>query len=124
MQAPDDGNFEFITAAQSTGLENYDAAKFRGIQKALHHANVAKVILIHGTFAGNDVLGLIRELGRVLPGTADSLRALGKRLIDQVTGSLGNYTENFANRLDSVLNEGVSHNIEVSRFAWSGETIT
>ena len=119
--ALDAGEFEFIPADQAMGVEDWNAAELKTTAELLRHANVTGIILIHGTFAGDDILGLMRELGRVLPGAADSLRSLGKRLVDQVAGELGNYTATFAEQLYDALNADDGQKINVTRFSWSGE---
>lgn len=117
----DAGDFEFIPANQAAGIEDLTSVQLTDSVRAVRDAKVSHVMVIHGTFAGNDVLGLTRELARVLPVAAASLRILGKRLVDQVAGQMGNYTQSFADQLSNVLNRDSKHDIAVSRFSWSGE---
>src|SRR5688572_18997129 len=58
--------------------------------------NVAAVYLVHGTFAGNDALGLLTELSRWAPGASESLRRLSKGVVDFVAREMGNYTPAYA----------------------------
>lgn len=125
--AVDAGEHQFISRTIATGQETVYPLDLVEIGSSLRLCNVKRVVLLHGTFAGNDILGLMRELARVLPGTADSLKSLGKEIVDQIAGEVGNFTSNFADRLHGILNvEGNNTNlnnasIDVQRFAWSGE---
>jgi hypothetical protein len=67
-------------------------------------AGVAAVYLVHGTFTGNDALGLITELARYAPRMAASLRKVAKRTFDAIIGETGNYTPDFAARMQTGLN--------------------
>jgi hypothetical protein len=84
-------------------------------------ANVAAAYLIHGTFSGNDPLGLLTELGRIAPGLSESLRKLTKGAADLLLGETGNYTAGFAHRLETALSAGAGRSIPVYRFNWSGQ---
>lgn len=119
--AVDAGKHEFIPASAAAGIDKPDASDVPKIGAALRQAGVSRVMLIHGTFAGDDVLGLMRELRRILPGAADALKSLGKRIFDQVAGDVGNYTEDFASQLALLINDGHETPIAVNRFLWSGE---
>lgn len=121
QNALDAGDFEFISSDLASGMEDLRAEELKDTARVIQAANVTHVMLIHGTFAGDDVLGLMRELARVLPGPAASLQSLGKRLVDQVAGEIGNYSQAFAEQLAEVLNRGSERELEVSRFSWSGE---
>jgi hypothetical protein len=81
---------------------------------------VGAILLIHGTFAGNDIAGLLREIARFSPVSAHRIRELAKSWLDDFVGEIGNYTEEYADRLQSDLNEGGCP-IPVHCFAWSGE---
>jgi len=86
-------------------------------------AGVAAVYLVHGTFTGNDALGLLTELARYAPNLAESLRKLGKRAINAILGETGNYTPQFAARMEMGLSGGVDRRapkLPVRLFNWSG----
>lgn len=86
----------------------------------LRRGGVRAIILIHGTFAGNDVAGLVREIARFSPVSARRLRDLSKRWLDEFVGEVGNYTQSFADCLSKLISN--SHlPIPVHRFQWSGE---
>lgn len=93
------------------------------IGAAYREAGVVAVYLIHGTFAGNDALGLFRELGRFIPKVGDFLRQLGKRAFDSIVGDMGNYTEAYAAEFQRALAEGSPTKIPVRRFCWSSENL-
>ena len=82
-------------------------------------ANVAAVYLVHGTFCGNDVLGLLTELARVAPRVSEQLRRLVKGSFDAVLGELGNFSHGFAGRMERELSAGAERTIPVRRFNWS-----
>jgi hypothetical protein len=87
--------------------------------RAFADAGVAAIYLIHGTFAGNDALGLYTELERIAPSLAQSLRRVTKRAFDAVLGETGNYTAQFAARMEQALSAGAQRTIPVRRFNWS-----
>lgn len=111
------------------------------ISERLHRAGVRRVYLVHGTFAGDDGLGLIRNLAWVWPEWGRQLRAQRKRLFDQLLGDAGNFTERFAEELEAALrtpgsdpphsesrsadraesNDDSGADIPVRRWNWSSE---
>ena len=119
--AVNEGRHEFIPSSHAAGIEKPTADDVPEVGTKLRKAGVSRVMLIHGTFAGDDVLGLMRELRRVLPGAADALKTFGKRIFDQVAGDVGNYTLDFAEQLASLINHDHESSIPVDRFLWSGE---
>lgn len=87
----------------------------------LARANVAAVYLVHGTFTGNDPLGLLTELARFAPRLSERLRRVAKGAADLVIGETGNYTAGFAARMETALSAGAGRTIPVRRFHWSGQ---
>jgi hypothetical protein len=87
--------------------------------RAFDVAGVAAVYLIHGTFAGNDGLGLYTEIERVAPSFAQSLRRATKRMFNAILGETGNYTPSFARRMEQALSAGGEQVIPVRLFNWS-----
>lgn len=88
----------------------------------LDRAGVAGIYLIHGTFVGNDALGLIRDLARVWPAAGELLHRWHKQSIDRVIGEVGNYTEKFASDMQEGLNASFERTrIPVQLFHWSSE---
>src|SRR5690349_4515830 len=82
-------------------------------------AGVAAIYCVHGTFCGDDVLGLFTELEGWAPSVARPLRRWSKRAIDAVIGETGNYTPAFAERMEMALSAGASRRVPVRLFNWS-----
>jgi hypothetical protein len=82
-------------------------------------ANVAAVYLIHGTFCGNDLLGVLTELARVAPHASERMRRVVKSAFDAVLGEVSNFTHGFAGRLERGLSAGAERTIPVRRFNWA-----
>lgn len=116
-----EGRYELIPSAMAGAVQEPGRRDVGDVPSLLRAANVSQIILVHGTFAGNDVIGLMREFARFSPGAAGVLKRFVKRLFDQVAGELGNYTQSYAERLSHLVNvDGRSH-IAVTPFHWSGE---
>lgn len=88
---------------------------------AFRAAGVRAVYLAHGTFVGDDTLGIVRELARVFPAANEGLRRLIRRLINRLTGDVGNYTESYARLFGSTINCPGKPRIPVRLFQWSSE---
>ena len=88
---------------------------------AFGRANVAAVYLVHGTFCGNDLLGVLTELARVAPNLSEKLRKLSKGTMDLVLGETGNYTRGVAGRMERDLSAGAGRTMPVVRFNWSSQ---
>ena len=71
------------------------------------------VYLVHGTFAGNDALGFIRNFSRLFPERAKKLRH--KDVFDKLAKDTGNYTSEFASEFEQATG------IPVRLFLWSSE---
>lgn len=84
-------------------------------------AQVAAIYCIHGTFVGNDVLGLLTELSRFAPGISRALSRCGKRVVDLFTGEAGNYTGEFTTSMEAGLGAGAQRAIPVRLFHWSSQ---
>jgi len=79
------------------------------------------VYCVHGTFAGNDALGLLTELARFSPGLSRSLSHLGKQTVNLVAGETGNYTPAFVSTMQAGLSRGAGRDIPVRLFNWSSQ---
>ncbi|MCX7427476.1 MAG: hypothetical protein NTW96_17840 [Planctomycetia bacterium] len=88
---------------------------------ALDSAGVAAIYLAHGTFVGPDALGVLAGLARVFPKAGTAVRRVIKRIVDKITGEVGNYTGQFAQCFESAINRPDRPRIPVRRFAWSSE---
>jgi len=87
----------------------------------LGRARVAAIYCVHGTFVGNDVLGLLTELSRFVPTLSQRLSRVGKTVVDLFTGEAGNYTQAFATTLETALGSGAGQAIPVRMFHWSSQ---
>jgi len=86
-----------------------------------HQAQVAALYCIHGTFGGNDFLGLFTELSRFAPRMSQALGRLGKGAIDFLLREQGNYTRQYASRLEKALAVGAGRTIPVRLFYWCSQ---
>ena len=82
--------------------------------------NVRQVLLVHGTFAGNDALGLFNWLEPIeekLTGSTfitAKLKSQGKSLLDHLAKDIGNYTPEYA----EAFSNGLDHAITCQLFTW------
>lgn len=95
--------------------------QMRGVAERFRNHDVRLVLLVHGTFVGDDALGLIRKIGRVWPASAARLQLWHKHTLDVLARDAGNYTTEFASQLRDALNPDSSSPIDVQVFTWSGE---
>lgn len=77
------------------------------------HQHLDSLWLVHGTFVGNDALGIFGQIERAIPALGPTLKLLGKNLTDALAGDTGNFSNRFA--------EQMSGTVPVNRFTWSGE---
>jgi hypothetical protein len=97
------------------------ADSLRRLGQQLWQARVRTIVLVHGTFLGADLTGLIAQIERYAPQFARSLRDWEKNAVDSIMGDLANYTDHFAARLDAGINASLTNRIRVLRFTWSSE---
>ena len=82
--------------------------------------NIRQVLLVHGTFVGNDALGLFNWLEpteKQLTGSTfitAKLKSQGKSLVDHLSKDIGNYTLEYANAFSN----GLDHEIKCQLFTW------
>ena len=75
--------------------------------------HIDSILLVHGTFAGNDALGWFSQMERIVPAAGPLLKRYGKKLTDALAGDDGNYTPRFL--------ELFPPELTTRRFVWSGE---
>ena len=107
---------DYAGAAPADRLRGVPAADGSG-GPALDSAGVAAVYLAHGTFVGPDALGVLAGLARVFPKAGTAVRRVIKRIVDKITGEVGNYTGQFAQCFESAINRPDRPHIPVRRFA-------
>jgi len=93
----------------------------RRVGTALRRADVAAVYLVHGTFVGPDVLGIVAELARVLPSAGKAMRRVIKRIVDRLAGEVGNYSAAYARCFAAAMEVPGQRRIPVRLFNWSSE---
>ncbi|MCH5373792.1 MAG: hypothetical protein JJ992_07440 [Planctomycetes bacterium] len=76
---------------------------------------MAAIFLVHGTFAGDDPLGFIRGVSLLFPDLAERALVAQKQVSDRLFQDAGNYTSEYARRLQQ--DSGIS----VHTFRWSSE---
>ena len=76
---------------------------------------VRLILLVHGTFAGDDAFGLFDLLEPINKRLADKLKNKGKRLINRLTKDVGNYTPEYVDTLRGALD----NEIICELFVWS-----
>lgn len=86
--------------------------KISGYGDNLKNNNVRQILLVHGTFVGNDALGLFELLRPIYNTLANALRKRAKALINQVLGDVGNFTNEYAKAL------GIASGIDCKLFIW------
>lgn len=93
------------------------------VSRRLRASNVDEIVLLHGTFVGSDVLGILRGVSRFLPGIAGQINSLTKSIFDSQLGSLANYDLVYERLLKIFVNEKTveDRSIKVRRISWSGE---
>ena len=87
---------------------------------SLRNAGVQGVVLVHGTFTGNDALGLVRGLESMFPTAGDRLRAVSREWIDWIARDVGHYSDPHLTRFRELLGAEAA-TVSVRRFMWSGE---
>lgn len=101
--------------------------RMRKVGASYRAAGVRAIYLVHGTFGGSDMLGVLAELARIFPSAGQSVRRVIKRIVNGLTGEVGCYTERFARRFERAINgpeewgESDQPAIPVRLFHWSSE---
>ncbi len=91
------------------------------VGEALHDAGVSAVYLVHGTFVGPDVLGILVELARVFPSASRAVRRVIKRIVERMVGEAGNYTRGYARCFEESIRREGGPPLPVRLFQWSSE---
>ena len=115
------GEVERISSDLALPVENPGPAEMGSIPVLLRKAGVKNILLVHGTFVGGDIVGVVREVRRFSPVSAMRLNELGKAWFDDLVGDVGNYTNQFSEQLEDLINPVSLPPIHVERFSWSGE---
>lgn len=116
-----EGPCELISGDVAAADSSPSSADVGRAPQLLRRAGVKQIILVHGTFAGNDIIGLVRQVARFSTSAAGKINQLGRRWFDEFGGEFGNYTDAFAECLSELINVDSLPPIPVTRFRWSGE---
>ena len=87
----------------------------------LREAGIGLVLVVHGTFVGQDAGSVWAEIGRWAPAMRDIITRRNKSWINAVVGDRGNYTDRYVELFESGINRPCEPQIAVERFDWSGE---
>ncbi|GIS63635.1 MAG: hypothetical protein CM1200mP2_58600 [Planctomycetaceae bacterium] len=87
----------------------------------LREAGIGLVLVVHGTFVGQDAGSVWAEIGRWAPAMRDIITRRNKSWINAVVGDRGNYTDRYVELFESGINRPCEPRIAVERFDWSGE---
>lgn len=113
--------YELVSAEMASPISDPRPSDVVQVPQQLRSAGVAEIKLIHGTFAGNDITGLLRMFSGVAPRLSSAMMELEKKWFDQLAGEVGNFTDPYAELLSELVNADGENQIRVSRFHWSGE---
>ena len=115
-ELPSDCRLTYLSPSPSAESVNDVYGRRRSADLA-KRAGVSAILLVHGTFAGNDALGVVRKLSRIWPDVGRTLRKRNKEWFDWLVKDAGNYTQAYAEQLSVASDQG----IHVERFNWSSE---
>jgi hypothetical protein len=106
-----------VLAAQSVEWQRAMAA----VGARLRAARVKRVVFVHGTFVGNDTLGVVNALTRIFPRTNNALAQAAllftKRQNDKFLGDNANYESGYIRLFE----EAIGGDIPCASFVWSSE---
>jgi methionyl-tRNA synthetase len=95
--------------------ENICQQEMSVYKQHLKKHQVRLILLVHGTFAGDDAFGLFDLLDPINKRLADKLKNKGKRLINRLTKDMGNNTPEYADTLRGALDNEIIYEL----FVWS-----
>lgn len=91
------------------------------VGETIRAAGVARVYLVHGTFLGPESLGMLADLARVFPAASRPVRRVIARIMNTLSGEVGNYTREYAHGLEAAMRRPGEPTIPVRLFQWSSE---
>lgn len=117
-RTPEAGQFELLHADQPKSVSDSNDGVAPNV---LQRNKVAAIYLLHGTYTGDDILGIFRKVAALFPSLAVKLSRLEKRALDRLLRDVANYSEEFATQLALRANGNEQGPIPVKRFQWTGE---
>ena len=109
--------FLFFEPQPEIGSVEY-LRRMRAVGDVFERANVGAVVLVHGTFVGNDPWGLAAMLFGSNQSSYEKCCRWQKAIADRVMKDRGNFPGQYIAQLRDDL--GKPNSISVSRFLWSG----
>lgn len=91
--------------------------KMRDLGRRLKDAKVGLIYFVHGTFAGDDPLGLVKLFEQQCPSLATLCKGCNKALIDWTMGDCGNYTSEYV----ELFKKAIDTEIYCDEFIWNSE---
>lgn len=119
---PPGSTYELLAAGEPLEPDSEEFQSRLGVVgDRLRQAGVDLVLVVHGTFVGQDMGSVWMELGRWSPSLREVVSRRSKAWVDALLGERGNYSRRYIEWFEQGLNrEGVAH-IAVESFDWSGE---
>ena len=119
---PPRSTYELIAADEplDPGCDEF-RERMADVGDRLRQAGIGMVLVVHGTFVGQDVGSVWAELGRWAPAMRDIISRRNKAWINAVVGDKGNYTGRYVELFESGINRPGEPQISVELFDWSGE---
>ena len=111
---PAQGSLNYLTPNPLVNLTGA-TEQLRQSARLAVRGGVSAILLVHGTFAGTDALGIIRSLSRFWPDIGKKLSVRRKEWYDWLVQDGGNFTEAYAQQLSAASDR----QIHVERFNWS-----
>ncbi|MCA9102953.1 MAG: hypothetical protein KDA63_17460 [Planctomycetales bacterium] len=117
---PPIGAYEMLNAPIDPPADSKEfTRRIREVAQRLADHHVDEIVIVHGTFFGDDALGLFTELERYAPTFGRKVRTANKFLKDSIVGYRNNFTLEYADRLKRLLRTAGHPHIRVRRWHWS-----
>lgn len=91
--------------------------KMRDLGRRLKEAKVGLICFVHGTFAGDDPLGLIKLFEQRYPYFGGLCKVFNKEMIRKTMGDCGNYTNEYI----ELFKKAIDTEIYCDEFIWNSE---
>jgi hypothetical protein len=93
----------------------------REVGSVLRAERVAAIYLVHGSFDGPQMYGVLAALARAVPEIAAEVRRAVRHLVERPAAEAAHFTDRYAWTLESALHAPGERCIPVHSFHWSGE---
>ncbi|MCE9546543.1 MAG: hypothetical protein K8T25_13635 [Planctomycetia bacterium] len=120
-QAPPSATYRLLTAPPQPAVDSPEfAGRMHAVGQTLRASHVELIVVIHGTFVGDDFFDLAPIAESFSPAASAWMRRTNKAFCDHVLGDAGNFPPEYATRLSEWINPPGERLIEVRNFVWSG----